>query len=263
MLELQLKKLNKNNIHEYIMDFIPGYLQGITRVFISHPFDYVRIYLQTNKSSSITDFFKNHSYKNLYRGIGIPLITVPIDRAIQFKCYEYLNRNYNPFISGAICGLISSLFVLPSNFLCNNFILNENKKKLGKFIVDEIFKKNEFKKLSYGYKPELIRSILGTSIYLGTYGNMRNKFGNDGKQSIINGAIAGITVWTITYPLETLKVEQQVNNNISLKKIYNERVKKYGFFNLWKGILPIYIRTLPSSIIGMFVYEKSRYLINS
>ena len=112
MLELQLKKLNKNNIHEYIMDFIPGYLQGITRVFISHPFDYVRIYLQTNKSSSITDFFKNHSYKNLYRGIGIPLITVPIDRAIQFKCYEYLNRNYNPFISGAVCGLISSLFVL-------------------------------------------------------------------------------------------------------------------------------------------------------
>jgi len=90
---------------------------------------------------------------------------------------------------------------------------------------------------------------------------MRNKFGNDGKQSIINGAIAGITVWTITYPLETLKVEQQVNNNISLKKIYNERVKKYGFFNLWKGILPIYIRTLPSSIIGMVVYEKSRDLI--
>ena len=54
------------------MDFIPGYLQGITRVFISHPFDYIRIYLQTNRSSSIIDFFKNHSYKNLYRGVGIP-----------------------------------------------------------------------------------------------------------------------------------------------------------------------------------------------
>ena len=248
------------------MDFIPGYLQGISRVLVSHPFDYVRIYLQTNKSKSISDFFKNNSYKNLYRGVSIPLMIVPIDRAIQFKSYEYLNLHYNPFVSGAIRGMISSIFSLPSNFICNNFILKQNNIKLGKFIYNEIklneIKLNEIKKLLFGYKPELVRSILGSSIYLGVYGTMRNRFGNDSTQSVINGAVAGISVWTLTYPIETIKVEQQTKNNISMKDIYNHRIKKYGVLNLWKGILPVYIRTIPSSVIGMYVYEKSRNFFN-
>ena len=239
------------------MEFIPGFMQGLTRVLISHPFDYVRLHLQTNNSNSITDFFKNNSYKYLYRGVTVPLITVPIDRAIQFKIYEFLNKHTNPFISGGICGIISSIFVLPSNYICNNYILNKNVISLKKFVCDI-----EFNNLFYGYKPELIRSILGTSIYLGVYGNLRNKYGNDTKQSIINSSIAGISVWTITYPIETLKVEQQTNNNISIKQILQTRIYKYGIMNLWKGILPIYIRTLPSSIAGMIVYEKTKKIIN-
>ncbi len=243
------------------MDFIPGYLQGTTRVLISHPFDYVRIYLQTNESKSIKDFFKNHSYKNLYRGISIPLLIVPIDRSIQFKSYELLNKYYNPFLSGALCGLISSLFNLPSNFLCNNYILNEKKNKLTDYISEEILKKKDFKKLLYGYKPEILRSIIGSCIYLGVYGSMRNKFGSSDTQSVINSIVSGLSVWTVTYPLETLKVEQQTNNNKNLKTIIIDRINKYGILNLWKGILPVYARTLPSSIVGMLVYEKTRKIL--
>jgi hypothetical protein len=239
------------------MDLLPGFMQGLTRVLISHPFDYVRLHLQTNKSNSINDFFKNNSYKNLYRGVSVPLITVPIDRAIQFKSYEFLNKHTNPFISGGICGIFSSFFVLPSNYICNNYILNKNNVSLKKFIYDI-----KFEKLFYGYKPELIRSTLGTSIYLGIYGTLRNNYGNDTKQSVINSSIAGISVWTITYPIETLKVEQQTNNNIEIKKILKTRIQNYGILNLWKGILPIYLRTLPSSIIGMVVYENTKKILN-
>ena len=38
------------------MDLIPGFLQGITRVLISQPFDNVRLHLQTNKVETIRDF---------------------------------------------------------------------------------------------------------------------------------------------------------------------------------------------------------------
>lgn len=237
-------------------DFIPGYLQGLSRVIVSHPFDYIRLYLQTNESKSIKHFLKNNNFKTLYRGVGIPLFSVPIDRAIQFKCYEYLNKEFNPFISGSLCGIVSSLFTLPTSYICNNYILNKNKNDIIKFIK-EISNINEFKKIYNGFKPEIMRSVVGTSIYLGVYGNMRDKFGNSIYQSILNSSIAGISVWTITYPLETLKVEQQFRNK-SLKDIYKYRIKKYGFLNLWKGILPVYIRTIPSSIIGMVVYEESK-----
>lgn len=242
------------------MDFLPGYLQGITRVFISHPFDYIRIHLQMNKYKNIRDFFKFNNINTIYKGIQVPLLIVPIDRAIQFKFYEFLNKkNINPFITGGFCGIISSFINLPSSYIANNFILNKNN-NLNSFIKNT-FNKN-MNKLFFGYKPEIIRSIVASSIYLGVYGNLRNKFGNSTKQSIINGAIAGVTLWTITYPLETFKLEQQVNNNIKIKEIYKNRIQKYGYFNLWKGILPIYIRTLPSSIGGMIVYEKTRQILH-
>ena len=241
------------------MDFLPGFCQGISRVLVSHPFDYVRLYLQTNKSSSFKDFFKKNKVSTLYRGVGVPIVTVPIDRAIQFRVYEYLNKlELSPFLSGSLCGVISTFFTLPSSFICNNYILKKEEKKLGNFVRRII--KNP-KQLYNGFKPEIFRSTLGTSVYLGSYGKMRETYGNDLKQSIINGAIAGWAVWTVSYPIETIKVEQQLKNR-KIKDILKYRISNFGVLNLWKGISPVYVRTLPSSVIGMVVYEEVKKLVN-
>ena len=240
------------------MDYLPGFLQGLTRVLISHPFDYVKLYLQTNKSKSFADFLKKNKISSLYRGVTVPLITVPIDRAIQFRIYELLNeRKISPFLSGSLCGCISVLITLPSSYIGNNYVLQKKENNLFNF-TRKIIKTPLM--LYNGFKPELLRSTLGTSIYLGTYGYMRNKYGSDLKQSIINGAFSGVTVWTITYPIETIKVEQQLNNR-SIVDILTNRIKTYGILNMWKGISPIYIRTIPSSVMGMVVYEQAKQLI--
>ena len=81
---------------EYIQ-LLPGFLQGITRVCISYPFDYLRLTLQTSKEKTIISSFKNN-YRNLYRGLFFPLLTVPIDRGITFYIYEKLKREkVNPY----------------------------------------------------------------------------------------------------------------------------------------------------------------------
>ena len=240
-----------------LKDFIPGYFQGITRVIISYPFDYVRLFLQTNNLHSYKDFFNKHSLFSLYRGVSLSLFAIPIDRAIQFRNYEYLNsKNINPFISGAICGVISPIYMLPFNYITNKYILDYKKNNITIFI-----KNIDPKKLYNGFKPELFRNLIGSSVYMGTYGWIRNNFPNDIKYNILNGAISGITVWTVTYPLDTLKVEQQLNNKNVYDILYT-RTKTYGILNLWKGILPIYIKTLPSSIGGILVYEQVRKLLD-
>ena len=118
-----------------LKDFIPGYFQGITRVIISYPFDYVRLFLQTNNLHSYKDFFNKHSLFSLYRGVSLSLFAVPIDRAIQYRNYEYLNsKNINPFISGAICGMVSPIYMLPVNYITNNYILDYKKTSIVHFI---------------------------------------------------------------------------------------------------------------------------------
>jgi len=237
---------------ESFKDLIPGYCSGMVRVLISHPFDYIRLYLQMNRSNTFKEFFQEIPITKLYKGVKIPLMIVPIDRSIQFKSYEYLNKlQFNPFVSGALCGIISTLFTLPSNYLINKYLLDKHRT-----IMDIL--KNDYSNMYKGFRPEIIRSILGSGIYLGVYGSMRNRYPpNDTIQSIINSSFAGIAVWTITYPLDTLKVEQQIHH-YTIEEIYTKRIKIKGFFNLWKGILPIYIRSIPSSSAGMLVYETVR-----
>lgn len=224
------------------MDFLPGFFQGITRVIVSYPFDHVRLYLQTNNLKTYTDFFKKNNIRYLYRGVSIPLATVPIERSIQFRLYEHLNKDYSPFTSGCVCGIVNITFSLPSTYICNNYILDKNNNSLFQYI-NKIYKNPV--QLYNGIKPEIVRSTFATSVYLGTYGKMREKFGNDRFNTVINGTIAGWTTWTLTYPMETIKIEQQIYNK-NIKNILIERISKYGILNLWKGISAVYLRTLPS-----------------
>jgi hypothetical protein len=238
------------------MDFLPGYLQGITRVIISFPFDNIKLHMQTNKINSMCDFFKHNSYKTLYRGSQISFITVPIERAIQYKCFESMNERFNPFISGASCGAINAIITLPVSYVRTNYILSNNKLRLYEFTC-ELLKDGKYKNIMNGFKPELARSFLGASTYLGIYGNMRNKYGYNLKQSIINSSVAGICMWTITFPFDTLRVEQQKTGK-KIADILKQRINNYGVLNFWKGIYPVYVKTIPSSACGMIVYEKCR-----
>jgi hypothetical protein len=192
----------------------------------------------------------------------IPLATVPLDRALQYRLFEYFNAKMNPVGSGIICGAISSAINLPLSSISNNYILNERETSVSKY-VRNMCKTKDFAFFLNGYKPELMRSVLSTTIYLGVYGNMRNRFGNSKKQCVANSVVAGITLWTFAYPFDTLKVEQQTNKNVSMRCILQERIQTHGFFNLWRGIMPVYARTLPSASIGMLVYETSKRYIDS
>jgi hypothetical protein len=239
------------------MDFLPGFLQGITRVMISHPFDNIRLHLQTNTNENMRQFIKQHGIKSVYRGVGFPLLTVPLERALQYRLYEVFNtKQINPYLSGGLCGLISCCLSLPSSYLCNTYVLNKNLE--AKQHIHSLMTKENVKKLILGYKPEIVRAIVSSTIYLGVYGNMRTRFGNESYQPVINGATSAIVLWTVTYPLETVKVEQQVKNTNAVVETLQKRVQQYGFMNLYKGILPVYLRTLPSAMAGMYVYETTR-----
>lgn len=233
------------------MDLLPGYLQGITRVMISYPFDYVRTNIQA-KNITLRQYLKTlPSYKLLYSGVSIPLITVPIDRAISFKLYETLmGYQLSPYAAGGICGITSSFINQPFNFIVNNYITrnsNSSKIPLDKFIKTNIHKRELF----IGFRTELCRSVLSSGIYLGVYGHIRQKYGTNKWITVINAIASSIVLWTFIYPLETIKVLQQTQKENSIIKV----LKREKVYTLWRGIGIMYIRNIPSSVAGMLVYE--------
>ena len=237
------------------MDLLPGFAQGVTRVFISYPFDYVRIHLQKNKYDSVRGYFKSNGYNifNLYRGIKYPLSIIPIDRAITFKIYEDLNKKHNPFVSSLIASSMTCLYNVPLQSINTNYILENSNKSYFKFIT-EVIKNYKANFLYKSFTTEYLRSVSGSVLYMGMYGNLRNVLPDKKAYYMLNGAITNIFVWTFIYPLDTIRVEHQSNQKSLFGTIKNKFMNE-GVRSFYKGISLVYIRSLPSATIGMLVYE--------
>ena len=115
-----------------MLSFFPGYCQGLSKVITTYPFDVIKTKMQiTNNTKTIKTF--KYLYKNdpkiFLRGINIPLLTFPIDRAISYKIYDDMNElNFNPYQSALCGGMISSILNVPMQYITTNAINTEKKK---------------------------------------------------------------------------------------------------------------------------------------
>jgi solute carrier family 25 carnitine/acylcarnitine transporter 20/29 len=236
---------------------IPGFVQGLTRVSISYPFDVIKVHLQKllfkNTFTAVTHIYKSDPFK-FYRGSSLAFVSVGIDRSIQFYLMEKLNKIYNPYINGVIISLIGSIYNVPIQLLTTNIALNVDKKINLIHFCKNMYKNNGIYK---GYILEMVKNQIGSSIFMGTYYLLRNKFDNKPKYSMLYGAIAGMSLWPIIYPIDTIRTEYQTSNK-SIKEIIIHRYLKYGILSYYKGLIPIMFRSMLSASIGMLSYEYVR-----
>lgn len=76
-------------------DFLAGSVAGFAGTVVGYPFDTVKVRLQSNHATSISDCFKQISkdgFLSIYRGMSIQLFTVPLLNAIVFGSYEQGKR---------------------------------------------------------------------------------------------------------------------------------------------------------------------------
>jgi len=243
--------LNITTEYTYRMDLIPGFLQGLTRVMISYPFDYIRTHIQTQKYETFKDIIKQNKLikiRDVYRGCHIPLITVPTDRALQFYIFENLKKSYTTLVSSIATSLFSMIYSVPSNYL-STLVITNNKSDVFKNFLKS---KNYYK----GLMPELFKNFLGTFVYTSSYGLLRDIVPTEKHNYFLFGVCSSISSWMVIYPLDTFRVIRQTSNND-----YRTILKTNSIKNYYKGLSLVLMRSVPSAGMGMFVYEKSRNLL--
>ena len=204
-------------------NFLPGFCMGITRSIVSHPFEILKIKSQLNITNNI----------KLYKGLHYSIIATGIERGVQFAAYDFFRKNDNNLISSIKSGFLSTTIALPYNFyLVNKSIIN---KKVN-FTYDNLKKTIPL---------EFSRTLIGSSIFMFTYNESK-----ENKLPLWLSAFNGTTCsWLIMYPADSLR-----NMVIS---------KRINYKNLYKGIQYPILRSIPSSIIGMYVYEKVKKYTNN
>jgi hypothetical protein len=211
--------------HNYL-NVIPGLFMGFSRSIISHPFEILKIKSQLNIRTKI----------KLYKGIHYSIISSGVERGIQFYLYDYFREaNDSNLLSSCKSSSISTFIGIPYNFYIVNKSVTNQKVN---FTINN---------LSKTLPLEYTRCFLGSTIFLYTYNELK-----DNNLPLWFSAFCGTTtVWGITYPIDNIRNQIISNKN------------NFSINNLYKGVHFPILRSLPSSIIGMWVYEKTKKYIDN
>lgn len=218
---------------EDLKKLIPGFSMGIVRSIISHPFEMMKLKSQINYSGPF--------YKNLFKGLHYSIITNSCERSIQFGLYEKFKLNDNNITSSLKASFISTLLSFPYNIiLLKKSIMNDNIFGLTKNIL--------YKTSALEYS----RNLSGSTIFLSSYNYLKHQ----DTPIIIRAPMSSIIVWVITYPIDSYK-------NILLTQQFSSCFNKISIGRLYKGIQYPLMRSIPSSIIGFYIYEFMLNIINN
>ena len=164
------------------------------------------------------------------------MIASGLERGCQFYLYDYFKKNNDTnFTSSCKSSSLSTCIVIPYIFfIVNKSVINQNVN----FTI-----KNLTKTLPLEYS----RCFLGSTIFLYTYNELK-----DNNIPLWLSAFGGTTaVWSLTYPIDNIRNQLISNKN------------NFAIMNLYKGVQYPILRSLPASIIGMYVYEKTKKYIDN
>jgi hypothetical protein len=209
-------------------EIITGFLMGSSNIVIGHPFDTIKVLIQNKRK------WYGFPIKNYYNGWKYPLLFSSIFYCTSFPLVEKTNLyTTNYWLSGFISG--SLLF--PIEFIYN--IGKIKQQTLQHLSFSSFYKTN-------GIYSTFLKESLSTSIYFGTYHEMKNK----NFHPLISGGMAGLMSCSFTYPLDVIRT-RQITQNIFIVDALKEG-------NMWDGYKICAFRAILINGINFWVYETVR-----
>lgn len=163
-----------------------GFIAGGAQAIIGHPFDTIKTNIQIGKKVT----------GNIYKGFFPSLLNGCLLNSYLFSSKESLLKNYSPFTAGCLTGAAGSLIICPLEYVkCNRQIYGRDWKEL---IGKQMYR---------GFSTTIARDSIGYGIYFATYEWLQRKNNNP----LVNGGLAGVSVWVYKYPIDTVKTRQQTS----------------------------------------------------
>ena len=188
-------------MEEFKKNFSAGIAQGSILTLLGYPYDTVKTRLQTINSSSkkfgqTFRIYKTEGIRGFYKGVSMPFLNYVSKRPSQYALGEYLKKttSFNYFIIGGIQGSIGTVIGNPFQVVkiysqCNKQSPLDN--------IKTIYNTEGVKGFYKGFKFAWFRDISFGTAFVGSYFNLRDRFGNDtNKQIFFNALGAHLFSWT-------------------------------------------------------------------
>ena len=249
----------------------------------TYPIDYIKTLLQINKSGKFSTYFIKSIKTNklqFYTGLKPALIRHCIYSASRVSIYENLrnNKTFNKtnnnfiykFALGGLSGGISQFIASPFDLLKIRYITNKKTNKNVSILntMSNIIKTNGLQGLWKGATPNISRAILVNFGELATYDYAKKNIKKytelkEGPLVHFSSSIcSGFTGALCCTPADVVK-SRLMKTDSPYNGVYDclkKTIKNEGFFALYKGFFPIWLRLAPWQIIFWTTYERLRTL---
>lgn len=224
---------------KFAKDVFAGTCGGITVTLLGHPFDTVKVLLQTQSSKNpvysgavdaASKVIKAEGVKGLYRGVTSPLAGQMFFRATLFFSYarakEFVGVSPDDPLSyakaGALAWFAGTFFESPidlykSQWQCQLIKAKADPKYVSPYksvvdVVKESWRCSGIRGPYQAFHATMARNLPAGAVYFGVFENTKNAFAKtnaDGKptnaQIIMSGGIGGLFYWSLFYPIDVIK----------------------------------------------------------
>eukprot|EP01120_Amphizonella_sp_Union-15-10_P006712 TRINITY_DN21_c0_g1_i1.p1 TRINITY_DN21_c0_g1~~TRINITY_DN21_c0_g1_i1.p1 ORF type:complete len:301 (+),score=48.24 TRINITY_DN21_c0_g1_i1:94-996(+) len=285
-----------NPIITALKDITAGSVGGVFQSLVGHPFDTVKVRLQTTSQYSgmincFSTTIKEEGIFGLYKGVQSPLLGLAALNAVLFMSYGQGKEIVRPkgeslekrltvpryFLAGGIAGFFSAFVEGPFDFLkCQ---LQVRYKEFNGFFdcAGKIIRGYGLKGLFQGFGATQLRNIPCNAFYFGGYEWSKNLLASPGQRVedlefwklLAAGGFAGISYWGFAYPLDVVKSTIQADSANPQHKKYKGIIdttrtiyKEKGVQGFFKGYTPCIVRSVPANAVCFFGYEIAKNFMN-
>eukprot|EP01101_Sappina_pedata_P013455 TRINITY_DN9722_c0_g1_i1.p1 TRINITY_DN9722_c0_g1~~TRINITY_DN9722_c0_g1_i1.p1 ORF type:complete len:300 (+),score=126.03 TRINITY_DN9722_c0_g1_i1:22-900(+) len=282
--------------HSAIKSVISGGVGGMCLVAVGHPFDLVKVRLQTSTIySGMADCVKKtiaqDGIKGLFRGMSAPLAGVTPIYAVCFWGYDVgknLSRTFQKdkeapltirqiMFAGAFSALPTTLIMAPGERI-KVLLQVDGASTTRKFrgpvdVIAHLYRTGGIKSIFKGFNATLIRDVPGSIAYFGGFEFFKRALtpaGSDPTQlnplsSFIAGGLAGICNWIVAIPPDVVKSRFQSAPEGTYKgfmDVCKVLFKEEGVRGFFKGLTPAMARAFPANAACFLGVDMTMNLLN-
>lgn len=245
-------------------------LLGCAGVIVGHPFDTIKVHLQTQDARNPVYRGTLHCFKSLvakngimglYKGISSPLTGVAAINAIVFGVYGNVQRRSTDpeslrshFFAGAAAGFAQSILCSPMELVKTRVQLMGSGSPFQ--CLKNIYRSEGVRGVFKGYGLTVMREIPAFSSYFVTY-ELLTKTDSDVPVSTVRmllaGGLAGTASWVITYPVDVIKSRLQSDGMAGPAKYtgaldcLKKSTASEGYSFLSRGLFSTILRAFPTN----------------
>jgi len=233
-------------------EVIAGTSAGIALTLVGHPFDTIKVRMQTQdivKSSTggkkkpfkggmdcAVRTLQREGIRGLYKGMSGPLATVPLLNAVVFAAYQQgVNALKGPTeremglwemaLAGSWAGFVNAFIVGPVELIKSRLqVRYDTGVKIGPWsVIQELVRTRGIRGLFLGMNITIMRELPAYCSQFYTYEALKRGLANylgvpqvefGPGPLMLAGALAGVNAWVFSYPQDVIKSKIQVDPSL-------------------------------------------------